>query len=136
MVAFACALPDVEMRSFYGTLCPKLGGKTLASPGREPGSFAVMCKPDEKAILPETDPDTFWQTRIMKAGTRFSLASAPTIPNGSPMSSGAHGGTVRKKRSDRISASGADPLCRATPGMRWWAAHFPQCPGAKPSSQC
>ncbi|HJS12890.1 hypothetical protein [Sphingopyxis sp.] len=41
---------------------PKLNGKALASPGREPGSFAVMCKPDEKEILLETDPDTFWQT--------------------------------------------------------------------------
>src|SRR3546814_8955420 len=62
VVAFACALPDVEMLSFYGTPCPKLNGKALASPGREPGSFAVMCKPDEKEILLETDPDTFWQT--------------------------------------------------------------------------
>src|SRR3546814_19801928 len=50
------------MLSFYGTPCPKLNGKALASPGREPGSFAVMCKPDEKEILLETDPDTFWQT--------------------------------------------------------------------------
>ena len=62
VVAFACALPDVEMLSFYGTPCPKLNGKALASPGRERGSFAVMCKPDEKEILLETDPDTFWQT--------------------------------------------------------------------------
>jgi len=62
VVAFACALPDVEMLSFYGTPCPKLNGKALASPGREAGSFAVMCKPDEKEILLETDPDTFWQT--------------------------------------------------------------------------
>ena len=29
VVAFACALPDVEMLSFYGTLCPKLNGKAL-----------------------------------------------------------------------------------------------------------
>src|SRR3546814_1316300 len=62
VIAFACALPDVEMLSFYGTPCPKLNGKALASPGRVPGSFAVMCKPDEKEILLETDPDTFWQT--------------------------------------------------------------------------
>src|SRR3546814_8788742 len=38
VVAFACALPDVEMLSFYGTPCPKLNGKALASPGREPRS--------------------------------------------------------------------------------------------------
>ena len=43
VVAFSCALPDVEMLSFYGTPCPKLNGKALASPGREAGSFAVMC---------------------------------------------------------------------------------------------
>ena len=62
VVAFACGLPDVEMASFYGALCPKLNGKALASPGREPGSFAVMCKPGEKELLLETDPETFWQT--------------------------------------------------------------------------
>jgi hypothetical protein len=62
VVAFACALPDVEMLSFYGTPCPKLNGKALASPGREQDCFAVMCSPDEKEILLETDPDTFWQT--------------------------------------------------------------------------
>lgn len=62
VVAFACALPDVVMEPFYGTPCPKLGGKALASPGREAGSFAVMCKPDDKEMLLETDPDTFWQT--------------------------------------------------------------------------
>ena len=62
VVAFACALPDVEMAPFYGTPCPKLNGKALASPGREAGSFAVMCKPNEKEILLETDPDTFRET--------------------------------------------------------------------------
>ncbi|WP_374526315.1 hypothetical protein [Sphingopyxis sp.] len=62
VVAFACALPDVEMAPFYDTPCPKLNGKALAAPGRETGSFAVMAKPDEKGILLETDPATFWQT--------------------------------------------------------------------------
>lgn len=62
VVAFACALPEVEMAPFYGTPCPKLNGKALVSPGREAGSFAVMCQPDEKEMLLETDPDTFWQT--------------------------------------------------------------------------
>jgi hypothetical protein len=62
VVAFSCALPDVEMAPFYGTPCPKLNGKALASPGRELGSFAVMCSPDEKEILLATDPGTFWQT--------------------------------------------------------------------------
>ncbi|MBL8649440.1 MAG: hypothetical protein JNL35_03445 [Sphingopyxis sp.] len=62
VVAFARALPAVEMLPFYGTPCPKLNGKALVAPGREAGSFALMCKPDEKEILLETDPDTFWQT--------------------------------------------------------------------------
>jgi hypothetical protein len=61
-VAFACALPDVAMASFYGTPCPKVNGKAFVSPGREPDSFHVMSTHDEKAVLIETDPDTFWQT--------------------------------------------------------------------------
>ncbi|WP_326524711.1 MmcQ/YjbR family DNA-binding protein [Sphingomonas sp.] len=62
VVAFACALPDVTMESFYGTPCPKVNGKAFVSPGREAGSFHVMSSHDEKAILLETDPDIFWQT--------------------------------------------------------------------------
>ena len=62
VVAFACALPDVVMESFYGTPCPKVNGKAFVSPGREPDSFHVMSTHDEKAVLLETDPDTFWQT--------------------------------------------------------------------------
>ena len=62
VVAFALVLPDVEMAPFYGTPCPKVNGKAFVSPGREAGSFAVMCRPDEKEMLLETDPDTFWQT--------------------------------------------------------------------------
>lgn len=62
VVAFACALPDVEMASFYGTPCPKVNGKAFVSPGREEGSFHVMSPHEEKEVLLETDPDTFWQT--------------------------------------------------------------------------
>lgn len=62
VVAFACALPDVEMASHYGSLCPKVNGKAFVSPGREAGSFHVMASQEEKAVLLETDPDTFWQT--------------------------------------------------------------------------
>ncbi len=58
----ACALPDVTMAPFYGTPCPKVNGKAFVSPGREAGSFHVMACHEEKAILLETDPDTFWQT--------------------------------------------------------------------------
>jgi hypothetical protein len=60
--AFALTLPDTSLESFYGTPCPKVNGKAFVSPGREPDSFHVMSPHDEKAILLETDPDTFWQT--------------------------------------------------------------------------
>lgn len=62
VVAFACALPEVEMLPFYGTPCPKVNGKAFVSPGREGGSFHVMSSHEEKEVLLETDPDTFWQT--------------------------------------------------------------------------
>lgn len=60
--AFALTLPGTTLESFYGTPCPKVNGKAFVSPGREPNSFHVMSPHDEKAILLETDPDTFWQT--------------------------------------------------------------------------
>jgi len=63
VVSFACSLPDVTMTPFYGALCPKVNGKALASPGREAGSFALFTSSvDEKLMLIETDPATFWQT--------------------------------------------------------------------------
>lgn len=61
-IAFACALPEVTMESFYGTPCPKLNGKAILSPGREEGSFCLQVGRDAKAMLLETDPETFWQT--------------------------------------------------------------------------
>nr|WP_315383255.1 hypothetical protein [uncultured Sphingomonas sp.] len=60
--AFALTLPDVEIGSWWNTPCPKINGKGLMSPGREPGSFALMVTKDEKPLLLETDPETFWQT--------------------------------------------------------------------------
>lgn len=62
VVNFACSLPDVEMAPFYGTPCPKVNGKAFVSPGHEAGSFHVMSPHEEKAVLLETDPDSFWQT--------------------------------------------------------------------------
>jgi hypothetical protein len=61
-VAYACALPEVEMASFYGTPCPKLNGKAILSPGHERGSFCLMVPKAEKEILLETDPESFWET--------------------------------------------------------------------------
>ena len=63
VVAFACSLPDVTMESFYGTPCPKVNKKAFVSPSHEADtSFHVPSTHDEKAVLLETDPDTFWQT--------------------------------------------------------------------------
>lgn len=62
VVAFALTLPDTYMESFYGTPAPKVNKKAFVSPGRETGSFSVPSTHDEKAVLLETDPDTFWQT--------------------------------------------------------------------------
>lgn len=61
-VAYACSLPDVEMASWWGTPCPKINAKGFMSPGREEGSFALAVTRDEKDMLLETDPGTFWQT--------------------------------------------------------------------------
>jgi hypothetical protein len=62
VVAFALTLPDTYLESFYGDLCPKVNKKAFVSPGREPDSFHVPSPHDDKAVLLETDPDTFWQT--------------------------------------------------------------------------
>lgn len=62
VVAFALSLPDTMLAPYYGTPCPKVNRKAFVSPGREPGSFHVACPHDEKAVLMDTDPDTFWQT--------------------------------------------------------------------------
>jgi hypothetical protein len=61
-IAYACSLPDVMMDKWWGTPCPKINGKGFMSPGCEPDSFALMVTKDEKEILLETDPETFWQT--------------------------------------------------------------------------
>ncbi len=62
VVAFACTLPEVAMESYYGLPVPKLNGKPIVSQGREPGSFHLFSTREEKALLMETDPETFWET--------------------------------------------------------------------------
>lgn len=67
VVGFARTLPGVTMESFYRDLCPKVNGKAFVSPGHERDtSFHVPSPHDEKAVLLETDPDTFWQTAHYK----------------------------------------------------------------------
>jgi hypothetical protein len=61
--AYALTLPAVRLESFYGEPTPKLNGKPLISPGHEAGSCALYVQSiDEKHLLIETDPETFWET--------------------------------------------------------------------------
>jgi len=62
VAAFALSLPDTELSTSYGKPAVKLRGKAFVFPGRETGSFAVMSPLDEKELLMETEPDTFWET--------------------------------------------------------------------------
>lgn len=80
VVAFVCALPDVEMAPFYGTPCPKVNGKAFVSPGREAGSFHVMCPIEEKELLLETDPGIFWQTPHYEGWPGLLVRFAPADP--------------------------------------------------------
>ena len=61
-MAFALALPGAEESTSYGRPAVKVRSKAFVYPGRERGSFAVSCPLDEKEMLMETDPDTFWET--------------------------------------------------------------------------
>ena len=60
--AYALTLPGAERGTSYGQPAVKVGGKAFVSTGREAGSFHVRSPHEEKAVLLETDPDTFWQT--------------------------------------------------------------------------
>ena len=63
VVAYAATLPFVEVLPFCGTPCPKINGKTIIAPGRESGtSFCLLATQQEKQLLLDTDPDTFWIT--------------------------------------------------------------------------
>jgi hypothetical protein len=62
LTAFALSLPETELSTSYGRPAVKVRGKAFVYPGREPGSFAVSTPMDEKALLMETEPDSFWET--------------------------------------------------------------------------
>ena len=62
VAAFALALPEAEASTSYGQPAVKVRGKMFVSTGREAGSFHVRSPHEEKALLIETDPATFWQT--------------------------------------------------------------------------
>ena len=60
--AFALTLPGAHASTSYRQPAVKVDGKAFVSTGHEPGSFHVRAPHDDKAVLIETDPDTFWQT--------------------------------------------------------------------------
>ena len=62
VAAFALTLPGAELSTSYGKPAVRVRGKAFVYPGREAGSFAVATPLEEKEILMDTDPDTFWET--------------------------------------------------------------------------
>ena len=62
VAAFALSFPETEASTSYGQPAIKVRGKMFVSTGREDDSFHVRSRHEEKALLIETDPATFWQT--------------------------------------------------------------------------
>ncbi|VXC55233.1 MmcQ/YjbR family DNA-binding protein [Sphingomonas sp. 8AM] len=62
VAAFALTLPGAEVSTSWGQPAIRIRGKLICSTGREPDSFHVSSRPDEKAMLLESDPGSFWQT--------------------------------------------------------------------------
>ena len=62
VAAFALALPGTELATSYGQPAVKVAGKMFVSTGHQPGSFHVRSTTEEKAVLMDTDPASFWQT--------------------------------------------------------------------------
>jgi hypothetical protein len=59
---FALTLPGTEESTSYGKPAVRVRGKAFVYPGREKGSFCVATPIEEKELLMETDPDSFWET--------------------------------------------------------------------------
>jgi hypothetical protein len=63
VVDFACSLPEVTMGRYYSDTVPTVNGKGFVGRSREGDSFGVRTSSiEEKHMLIETDPDTFWET--------------------------------------------------------------------------
>jgi hypothetical protein len=62
VMTFGLALPGTEPSTSYGKPAVRVRGKAFLFPGRERDSFAVMAPIEEKELLMETDPETFWET--------------------------------------------------------------------------
>ena len=61
-MAFGLTLPGTTEGTSYGRPAVRVRDKAFLYPGREAGSFAVASPLDEKEMLIETDPATFWET--------------------------------------------------------------------------
>lgn len=81
--AFALTLSHTESSTSYGGPTVRVRGKPFVYPGREKGSFAIACPLDEKELLMETDPETFWETDHYRGWpavlTRFGSADRERI---------------------------------------------------------
>lgn len=62
VAAFALTLPGAELSTSYRQPAIKVGDRMFVSTGHEAGSFHVRSPHEEKAVLIETDPDSFWRT--------------------------------------------------------------------------
>lgn len=63
VVAVGLALPGVEEGSSYGKPALKFRGRMLAATtAPDPASFVLHVAGEEKEVLIETDPQTFWET--------------------------------------------------------------------------
>ena len=62
VVEYALGFPGTELSTSYGKPAVRVRGKAFVYPGREQGSFALAVGLDEKEMLMETEPETFWET--------------------------------------------------------------------------
>lgn len=62
IATFALTLPATVLSTSYRQPAVKVDGRAFVSTGREPGSFHVRAPHEDKAMLLDTDPATFWQT--------------------------------------------------------------------------
>jgi hypothetical protein len=62
VAALALMLSGTELSTSYRQPAVKVGSKMFVSTGHVAGSFHVLASHEEKAVLIETDPETFWQT--------------------------------------------------------------------------
>ncbi len=62
VTTFALGLQGTELGTSWGSPSVKFRGRAFLYHGREEGSFAVASPLVEKALLIETEPETFWET--------------------------------------------------------------------------